>query len=367
VTRRLHRYARIVAVLVAVIVSACSHVASQAPAAENPVQHDAATPQEWKPGSHASAVLDRILRFRMEQRAKFERFMQAYGASHGDVSHPVLSAMRADIVKWFGMSDSDYTDLPVYMKAFEGTGPYRRAITKPGYSYVAGTVFLPCNAAHLNPKFETAFAYVGGWGTGRDGKAVDAGFQYSNTLHNYAAFIRAQGFQQISKEPRFVCGHPVDFDFYAASDTELRLRAKGLTENKRIEVVEANLQHQRSYGWPADGGGTKDGIVLKRMTTIGQNDATSALPKGVSWYADGSYFGHYANDRQPRIHWWNLVVGRVDAKGNPIDLTPWGVSETDETPDAGMFAYPSDPRVILFTCTGCSDETDGINLGATKP
>jgi hypothetical protein len=330
------------------------------------VQSDEATPQQWKPGSHASAVFDRILRFRIAERAKFDRFLQAYAAGHGDVSHPAIAAMRVEILKWFGMGTNDYANLPVYMKAFAGTGPYRRSITKPGYSYVAGTVFLPCNATHLNPKFETAFAYVGGWGTGHDGSAVDAGFQYSNALHNYAAFIRAQGFAQISKEPRFVCGHAVDFRFYAASDTDLRLWAKGLTENHRVEVVQANLQHPRAYGWPADGGGAEKGIVLKRMTTIGQNDASSVLPKGVSWDEDGSYFGHYADDRQPRIHWSNLVVGRVDQKGNAIDVTPWSVSETDETPDAGMFAYPQDPRVILFTCTGCSDEIDGIDLAAKK-
>lgn len=99
------------------------------------------------------------------------------------------------------------------------------------------------------------------------------------------------------------------------------------------------------------------------MTTIGQNNATQALPKGVEWYDDGSYFGRSPGSHQPQVRWWNLVVGRVDAKGNPVDLTPWGAHVTDERPQAGMFSYPQDPRVILFTCTGCSDETDAIDLG----
>lgn len=235
-------------------VGGCSHAATTAAATSQPSHADRATPQEWKPGSHAAAVFERILQFRLAERAKFQRFLETYAASHGDVKHPHLAAMRSDIVKWFGMKPGDYADLPVYMKAFEGTGPYRRLITKPGYSYVAGTVFLPCDAVQLHPEFETAFAYVGGWGTGKAGTAVDAGFQYSNSLHDYAAFIRAQGFHQISKEPRFACGHAVDFRFYAASDTELRLWARGMTVNGRVEAVESSLQHPASYGWPADGG-----------------------------------------------------------------------------------------------------------------
>jgi len=318
---------------------------------------------QWKPGSHAATVFERMLQFRAEHRKKFADFMAAYVASHGNVNNPRLARMHAQILKWFVFTERDYENMPGYMKVFSGTGPYRRLISKPGYSYVAGTVFLPCKAAHLNPKFETAFAYLGGWGVGKAGKAVDAGFQRSDAYDNYALFISAQDFRQISKFPRFECGHAVDFRFYAASDRELRLWAKGVTTNGRVEVVEARLEHSPKYGWPADGGGTNEGIVLKRMTTIGQDNAEAHLPPGVSWDTSGTYFGHYANERQPRIRWSNLVIGRVDAKGNPVDVRPWDVARTDLSPHEGMLNYP-DPRRIWFTCTACSDESNAINLSA---
>ena len=318
------------------------------------------TPQ-WKPGSHEAGVMYRIQRFRIAHREQFASFMKAFAASHGDVNHPELAGLRQRLAGWFGLSNADYALLPVYMKTFSGTGPYRRLVTKPGYSYAAGTVFLPCNVTHVDPKFEVAFAYVGGWGVGKTGKAVDAGFQRSNVYDDYAAFINAQGFPQISKEPRFPCGHPIDFRFYAASDTELHFWAKGLTENNRVEVVEARLTHPANYGWPANGGGPVDGIVLKRMTTIGQNDATGALPQGVEWDADGSYFGVGTSGR-PLVRWSNLAIGRIDPKGNPVGVVPWNFEHTDETARAGMFDYPNDPLVIRFTCTGCTDEIDAINL-----
>ena len=332
-----------------------------------PVATAATAPaQQWKPGSHSAAVFERILQLRQRERKKFETFLAAYDASHGDVNNPATTELRKLATQWLAMTGNDYENLPVYMKAFDGTGPYRRLVTKPGYSFVAGTVFLPCNANRLHPQFETAFAYVGGWGVGDTGKAVDAGFQRSNIYDNYAAFINAQGFPQISKEPRFVCGHPIDFRFYAASDQELRLWARGLTENNRVEVVEARLEHPSSYGWPANGGGPADGIVIKRMTTIGQNDANSALPKGVSWDADGSYFGLYPGEKRPLVHWSHLVVGRVAPNGEPIDTESWSTAESDESPRAGMFNYPRDPLVILFTCTACPDESDAINLSAKR-
>jgi hypothetical protein len=197
---------------------------------------------------------------------------------------------------------------------------------------------VQCNASA--PNFETAFAYVGGWGVGRCGTAVDAGFQRNNALDDYAAFIRAQGFPQVSKEPRFRCGHPVQFAFSAVSDTELRLWKRGLTDAGKVEVVVADLKHPASYGWPADGGGTKNGIVLKRMTTIGQNDPEKALPAGVAWNNDGSYFGRRPGEKRPIIHWSDLKVGHVDLHGNPVDVVPWGVAQTDESLDVGTRNYP---------------------------
>jgi hypothetical protein len=297
---------------------------------------------------------------RVKHPSRFKALLEGYYASHGDMKHPRMAALRDKLVNWLALTEADYEQLPAYMKTFSGSGPYRRIVTKPGFSYVAGSVFLPCNAARLRPNFETAFAYVGGWGAGSAGPAVDAGFQRSNLYDDYALFIRAQGFKQLSIEPRFPCGHTVAFRFYAASDTDLRLWAKGRTERGVDEALVANLKHDATYGWPAAGGGPVDGIVLKRMTTIGQSDPSTSLPDGTSWNADGSYFGHYANDKTPRIRWSNLAVGQVDAKGNPANLQPWGIAQTDAT--IGRFNYPNDPFNIWYSCTGCASESDAINL-----
>ncbi|MBV9333994.1 MAG: hypothetical protein JO146_08295 [Candidatus Eremiobacteraeota bacterium] len=356
---------RIALLLACVAAGGCS---TSAPQPKTPApKATAAAALEWKPGSHSAAVFERLQEFRLKQRERFKDFFVAYEASRGNVKYPRLARLKRYLIHTLLMDENDYEHLPGYMKVFTGTGPYRRLISNPGYSYVAGTVFLPCKATRLHATFETAFAYVGGWGTGSAGKAVDAGFQRSDKLDDYAPFILAQDFHQISKYPRMACGHPVDFRFYAASDRELRLWTKGVTTNGRVEVVEARLKHPVKYGWPSNGGGTKDGIVLKRMTTIGQADADEALPKGVAWDEDGSYFGHYAGERQPLVRWSKLMLGRVDNEGKPIDLVPWNIDQTNLTFRAGMINYPLDSRNIWYTCTACSDESNAINLAGGKP
>jgi hypothetical protein len=317
---------------------------------------------DFKPGTHAAEIVGRLQRLRVKHPERFLRLLAAYEASHGDVNHPAMVGIRNEVTKWLAIGQTDYANMPAYLKTFAGSGPYRRLITKPGFSYVSGTVSLPCKAAHLRPNFEVAFAYVGGWGVGSAGTAVDAGFQRSNAFDDYAAFIRAQGYPQISKEPRFPCGHSVDFAFSAVTDTDLRLWTKGYTENHKVEVVVADLNHVASYGWPSGGGGTANGIVLKRMTTIGQNDPEKNLPPGVAWNQDGSYFGRLPGDHKPMVHWTNLKVGQVGKNGAPINLVPWGLDQTDETANAGTRNYPENAYNIWFTCTGCPNESDAINL-----
>jgi len=337
----------------------CSHASDSQPQVRDAAGN---APLDFKPGSHEDAVFERMLTFREKHREKFKQFVVSYAASNGNVRFPALAHMKRQIVNWFLMSEDDFAHLPGYMKVFTGTGPYRRLLAKPGFSYVAGSVYLPCKAARLHDDFETAFAYVGGWGAGKAGKAVDAGFQRSGTYDDYALFLLAQDFRQISKFPRFQCGQTVGFRFYAKSDRELVLWAKGRTTNGRVEEVEARLEHPASYGWPSNGGRASDGIVLKRMTTIGQADAEEHLPDGVAWDENGSYFGHYANDREPRVRWSHLDVGRVDANGRPIDIQPWGTQQSNMSFRTSMFNYPADARNVWYTCTACPDEANAIDL-----
>jgi hypothetical protein len=306
----------------AIATSACSHRAAAGPVAPA---------RQFKPGSHAARVVARLQHLRVVAPEHFKRLVRAKAVS------------------------------PVFLRTFAGSGPYRRVLARPGYSYVSGTVFLPCDVARLRPSFETAFAYVGGWGAGRDGTAVDAGFQRSNEFDDYATFLRAQGYRQLSGGVRFRCNHAVAFAFYAATDTELRFQARGYTERGRDESVAIRLRHDARFGWPRNGGGTTDGIVLKRMTTIAQSDAVAALPYGSTWDTDGSFFGHYAGDVRPRIHWSRMTLARIAPDGRPAGITPWGAAQTEEA-GGEVFDYPDITSDILSTCTGCPDEKDAIDL-----
>ena len=154
----------------------------------------------------------------------------------------------------------------------------------------------------------------------------------------------------------------MQFRFYTRSDTELRMWAKGITEHGVDGIVEAKLRHRKTYGWPADGGGSVDGIVLKRMVSIGQD--LDEL-KDVQWYETGAYFGHYAGRRQPLIRWSNMKIGRVDARGNPIHVVPWGRAQTQRAAFDFAFNYPDDPHRIVFSCMGCDGEANAIDL--SKP
>jgi hypothetical protein len=263
---------------------------------------------------------------------------------------------------------------PVRLKVYAGSGPYHRVFTNPGYSYLQGSVYLPCEAVLRYPRSETAFAYVGGWGAGADGTAVDAGFQYSWDYKNYALFIKGvenvyQRRKQISEWPRFVCNHWVKFRFFAYSDTELRFWAKGYTadnngkERMAGDQVEGSLRHGKGYNWPSNGGGPSSGIILKRMTTIGQSGIEKRLLPGQTWDTDGSYFGHAENSRSPLVRWSDLLIGTVDKHGKPVHLVPWGAPQTFPAADAEALDYPTAAVIVL--CPLCSSEANAIDLSST--
>jgi hypothetical protein len=267
---------------------------------------------------------------------------------------------------------------PDSIDEYKNSGPYHRVLTTPGYSYVRATVFLPCDGVHVNPSGETPFVYLGGWGAGDDGTAIDAGFQYSPTYRNYALFIRAQtsrdqGKKQISESPRFVCGHPVKLEFIAYSRTEIHLNATGTTaDNKGADIKAANivhsvLRHGAAYNWPPDGGGRRNGIVLKRMTTIGQDSALDLYltrTTDAPWYNDGAYFG-VTPSHDPLIQWSDMWVGTVDSSGHPANVVRWGYAQTYHSEKPGAIFFPEDRSKVIVRCAPsleCSTEKDGITL-----
>ena len=141
-------------VAIALAFAACSAPApTPAPAGSaSSVTHAPTEPaQEFKPGSHSAGIVRRLQGLHVAQPGRFQRLLKAFNASHGDVNHPAMAAIRQDVMNWIGIDETDFAKLPADMKTFSGSGPYRRLTTKQGFSYVSGSVFVPRNATHLHP------------------------------------------------------------------------------------------------------------------------------------------------------------------------------------------------------------------------
>jgi hypothetical protein len=244
-------------------------------------------------------------------------------------------------------------------KQFHDTGPYRRVNSKFGYSFVRGTIYLPCHPAQLSPD-ETGMIYTGGFGVGRDGAAVDAGFQYSPTYDNYALFLKIDRPAAYPTDTRRLrCNQPVAIDFGPYTAGSLTVRATGATPD---QYAEASAKIDGSSRWPADGGGSSNGISIKRMTTIAQPSGWSADPSSSlfnpTWDRSGSYFGHLPTDKTPAIQWLNFQLGRA-RPGSPgmVSWTKWTRAMT-----LRVDLYPLDRSKVLCNPTGSEIEATAIDL-----
>jgi len=167
--------------------------------------------------------------------------------------------------------------------------------------------------------------YVGGFGGGDDGTAVDAGFQESSVhdgskRDNYALIFKYQGQSgEQGWSNRFVCDQEVTYSFETISPNQLLLTASGFTwvNNNRVMEPNAHVSEQPALrdGWSPSGGilgSLEFGIVVKRMVSIAQPKSwTSDAHYRNTWYKDGSYFGHSSGSTAPLIHWRACEVGRV--------------------------------------------------------
>lgn len=270
-----------------------------------------------------------------------------------------------------------------------GTGPYRRVYSKPGYSYAAATIHLQCRPGQFpvtktsdGTPADTGFVYLGGWGvTGYS--AIDAGFQHSSyedssINDNYALFV-AENDNPISPsigtadngtynefQSRFTCNQDVNLIFYVADPGYVTAVSSGNVVGGGTQTVTAVLLVRDGTAvndWPQDGGGS-NGVVLKRMSTIGQSDPTVGGPSEN--LVSGSYFGYYpavtGGDAQPFLHWYNTSIGHNAG----ADAVQW-----DSTTNGGAQNYPclrsnasnATGEVIVRTVSGVSyatEEYDGL-------
>jgi len=217
-------------------------------------------------------------------------------------------------------------------------------------------VAIPCNAAHFyvgrrgNARaapadLETGYIYVGGWGAGSSGIAVDAGLQKSSqqaAREDYAPYWKYGTDNPVSfpHAHRFPCGGPdVTLEFYPLTAEVLYFSASGMsTEHRRVTYTFVQLT-RRSDGWLPDGGGSGTGIILKRIVSIAQpREWHKSSPQNDVFYRDGSFFGVTATDNNPRLRWTSCEIGKVSVDGAPLfrrwtDRETWsGLSTVQDWP-----------------------------------
>jgi hypothetical protein len=208
---------------------------------------------------------------------------------------------------------------------YAGTGPYYGNYSDPGYSAVTGKVWLPCHAANLRPG-ETGYVYMGGFGWGYAGSAVDAGFQLSSGNHgtfdgshydNYALIFKHGTGGEPGWPRRLVCDQLVTYTFKTLSTTKLIIEAKDVktwssNTTQAVETATVTITIEPWENWLPSGGVLGDlfkGVIVKRMVSIAQPQEWSrgAFP---NWWRDGSYFGHSVRSKIPLVKFTDCSAGR---------------------------------------------------------
>jgi hypothetical protein len=230
-----------------------------------------------------------------------------------------------------GIARADY--IP---SEYTGTGTYRRVYSHSGYSRMSSYVTLPGSSSISMHTGDTAYVYMGGWGTNGQG-AVDAGFQYSPTNNNWSLFMSAAGVGRVDDPgTRFSASQSVFLKFLVVqqgSRTTLEVIANGTDING--VAVQRQLTLQNVPGWSVSGTNT-----LKRMTSIAQSG---------DHFSDGSYLDG--------VHWYSSMIGTTQS-----NMHPWAAADT-----GGYQSYPSTPGVVTVQYVNAGEETDSINLNALAP
>ena len=105
--------------------------------------------QQPKPGSSAAKALRQVEVFSEQQPAVYGDLVSQVGSA-GNASLPRITLRRSATVGRAALEE--YRQIEQNIRAFTGSGPYRRVLAKPGYSYVDGDVFLLVG----QPSFEPA-------------------------------------------------------------------------------------------------------------------------------------------------------------------------------------------------------------------
>lgn len=234
------------------------------------------------------------------------------------------------------------------------TGAFRRVVSPSGYSYVAGTVYVPCNASNYAAG-EGGYEMFGGWGAvNRD--AADAGLEHYlanqpavGNAENLAVFIKYQpgGAQvngsyfwytePVSQKDIYVkgygahlhCGQTIAMYFYPSPDGVLNIEADGyVMQDGTYEGVTAVYNTPGGASeWPMSGGGA-NGMVVKRFTGLAQ-------PNGLSY--NGSTEGIVNGN--PAILWDSVELGTQGGSISAWTTSNFPATRFDTSPCANAVPY----------------------------
>jgi hypothetical protein len=226
-----------------------------------------------------------------------------------------------------------------------------------GYSALRAEVTIPCGVRHFmtGPGFnevtrkpgivdlETGYIYIGGWGAGNRGVAVDAGLQKSSAQalsDDYAFYFKYASNKPITSV-RFPCGGPdVFLELYPVTNDLLVFSATGTLANGHRTTVTIVQKTKPEDGWMPDGGSRSDGIILKRIVAIAQppswRDASNSL--AATRFISGTYFGvDNPQHPVPRIVWKRCEIGRVIPPRLHPNYQPWTNAATWYSSQPGMY------------------------------
>jgi len=227
------------------------------------------------------------------------------------------------------------------------TGAFHGVRSLNGYSAERVRVSIPCGVRHFvtgngynevargngTVDLETGYVYIGGWGAGDAGTAVDAGLQKSSSqaVDDEYAFYFKFGHNQPITAARFPCDGPdVTMTFYPLTDSLLVFSATGVLEHNEHAHIVLVQKTEPADGWSRDGGSAQNGVILKRLVSIAQPDTWrfSRTAQSLERFSSGSYFGiENPSDRVPRIVWKTCEVGHVTPDGRAV-FHPWDRANT---------------------------------------
>lgn len=262
------------------------------------------------------------------------------------------------------------------------SGAFHGVRSVNGWSALRVVVSIPCGISHfvLGQGFngtgsiglvdqETGYVYIGGWGAGPQGVAVDAGLQKSSaqsTNDDYAFYFKYASNKPITSEMRFPCGGPdVVLELYAVTDSMLVFSATGVNASHNRVTLTLVQKTRPEDGWVPSGGSIKDGIILKRIVAIAQPSTWHRRMQTArrDRFVDGSYFGVKGpRDHTPRIVFQKCEIGRVTPPAIVPSYRAWRAAET-WSPSAPSIYLDWPPLGIFRSVEGVCDAA-GIYLHA---